>query len=37
MTYKYDIKFDSYDTTIEKFIVKIELGESKVFENKFKF
>ena len=33
MTYKYDIKYDSYDTTSEKFITKIELGDSKIFEN----
>lgn len=33
MTYKYEIKYDSYDTTSEKFITKIELGDSKIFEN----
>lgn len=33
MTYKYDIKYNSYDTTREKFITKIELGDSKIFEN----
>ena len=33
MTYKYDIKYDSYDNTSEKFITKIELGDSKIFEN----
>ena len=33
MTYKYDIKYDSYDVTSEKFITKIELGDSKIFEN----
>lgn len=33
MTYKYDIKYNSYDNTREKFIIKIELGESKIFEN----
>ena len=33
MTYKYNIKYDSYDTKSEKFITKIELGDSKIFEN----
>ena len=33
MTYKYEIKYDTYDTTSEKFITKIELGDSKIFEN----
>ena len=33
MTYKYDIKFDGYDITSDKFITKIELGDSKIFEN----
>ena len=33
MTYKYEIKYDAYNAIDEKFIVKIELGESKIFEN----
>lgn len=33
MAYKYNIKYDSYDATSEKFITKIELGDSKIFEN----
>lgn len=33
MPYEYNIKYDSYDTINEKFITKIELGDSKVFEN----
>ena len=33
MTYKYEIKYDAYSPISEKFIVKIELGESKIFEN----
>lgn len=33
MTYKYEIKYDSYDAANEKFITKIELGDSKIFEN----
>lgn len=33
MTYKYDIKYDSYDAVNEKFITKIELGDSKIFGN----
>lgn len=33
MIYKYKIKYDSYDTVSEKFITKIELGDSKKFEN----
>lgn len=33
MTYKYEIKYDSYDNISEKFIIKIELGDSKIFEN----
>ena len=33
MTYKYEIKYDSYDAVSEKFLTKIELGDSKIFEN----
>lgn len=33
MTYKYEIKYNLYNTIDEKFIVKIELGDSKIFEN----
>lgn len=33
MTYKYDIKYDSYDAVNEKFITKIELGDSEIFKN----
>lgn len=33
MVYKYDIKDNSYDAINEKFITKIELGDSKIFEN----
>lgn len=33
MTYKYEIKYDKYNAIDEKFIVKIELGDSKIFEN----
>lgn len=33
MTYKYDIKYDCYDELSNKFITKIELGDSKTFEN----
>lgn len=33
MTYKYEIKYDAYNAIDEKFIVKIQLGESKIFEN----
>lgn len=33
MSYKYNIKYDSYDGTTERFITKIELGDSKLFEN----
>lgn len=33
MTYKYDVKYDSYDAVNEKFITKIELGDSAVYEN----
>lgn len=33
MTYKYEIKYDNYNAIGEKFIVKIELGDSKIFEN----
>lgn len=33
MTYKYEIKYDAYNAIDEKFITKIELGDSKIFEN----
>lgn len=33
MTYKYEIKYDIYNATDEKFITEIELGDSKIFEN----
>lgn len=33
MTYKYEIKYDSYDAVSEKFLTKIELGDSKMFED----
>lgn len=33
MTYKYEIKYDAYSTIDEKFILKIELGDCKIFEN----
>lgn len=33
MIYKYEIKYDSYDELSNKFITKIELGESKIFED----
>ena len=33
MTYKYEIKYDAYSTIDEKFTVKIELGDCKIFEN----
>ena len=33
MTYKYDIKYNCYDELVNKFITKIELGDSKMFEN----
>ena len=33
MTYKYEIKYDNYDSPNKKFITKIELGDSKIFEN----
>ena len=33
MTYKYEIKYDAYNAIDEKFIVKIELGDSKIFES----
>ena len=33
MTYKYEIKYDAYNAIDEKFIVKIQLGDSKIFEN----
>lgn len=33
MTYKYNIKYDIYDARREKVIIKIELGDSEIFEN----
>lgn len=33
MTYKYEIKYDSYDITNEKFITTIELGDGEIFGN----
>lgn len=33
MTYKYEIKYDAYSTIDNKFLTKIELGDSKIFEN----
>ena len=33
MTYEYNIKYDSYDAVNKKFITKVELGDSAVFEN----
>lgn len=33
MAYKYNVKYDSYDATSEKFLTKVELGDSKIFEN----
>ena len=33
MVYKYEIKYDSYDNISEKFITRVELGDSKIFEN----
>ena len=33
MTYKYEIKYDAYSAIDEKFITKVELGDSKIFEN----
>ena len=33
MTYKYEIKYNCYDELVNKFITKIELGDSKMFEN----
>lgn len=32
MAYKYDIKYDIY-STIDKFLIKVELGDSEIFEN----
>lgn len=37
MTYKYNIKYDSYDAVNEKFITKVELGDSEVFANNERF
>lgn len=33
MTYKYEIKYDTYNAIDEKYLSKIELGDSKIFEN----
>ena len=33
MTYKYEIKYDAYSSIDEKFLTKIELGDSEIFEN----
>lgn len=33
MIYKYEIKYDAYSTIDEKFTVKIELGDCKIFED----
>ena len=33
MTYKYEIKYDAYSTIDDKFLTKIELGDSEIFEN----
>lgn len=33
MTYKYEVKDDTYSTIDNKFLIKIELGDSKIFEN----
>lgn len=33
MTYKYEIKCDSYNGVTNEFIIKVELGDSKIFEN----
>lgn len=33
MRHKYDIKYNTRDARDEKFITKIELGDSKIFEN----
>ena len=33
MTYKYEIKYDAYSAIDKKFITKIELGDSKIFED----
>ena len=33
MTYKYEIKYDAYSAIDNKFLTKIELGDSKIFEN----
>ena len=31
--YEYNIKYDSYDELRNKFVTKIELGDSKIFDN----
>lgn len=33
MIYKYDIKYDSYDAVNNKFITKVELGDSAEYAN----
>ena len=33
MTYKYEIKYDVYNAINKKFMIKIELGDSEIFEN----
>ncbi len=33
MTYKYNIKYNNYDSVNRKFVTKIELGDSKIFGN----
>ena len=33
MTYKYEIKYDAYSAIDNKFLTKVELGDSKIFEN----
>lgn len=33
MTYKYEIKYNICDTINKKFLAKIELGDSEIFEN----
>ena len=33
MTYKYEIKYDAYSAIDNKFLTKIELGDSKIFED----
>lgn len=33
MTYKYEIKYDAYSAIDGKYLTKIELGDSKIFED----